>query len=313
MQVKLGRVIGPPPPVMCRDAAGNLYGNVNNLGLRPAGAPAITHMMQRGMLIDIDHMSQLSANATLRIAEAVPNGGYPLNSGHNGLRGAFGGVTSERNFTSDTYARIGKLHGMAGVGSANLNAVQWLDMYNRVVTAMTSTGATGIAAGFGTDTDGMAPGMPPRSGPLFSPSPYGKCLVACINAPLPPGWPVGKPLPGPGGSTICANQCAKTYPPGPGRVSPCVNCGATTAVDRNGIPFPAVHYTSAFPASSLGNKTWNYNTDGVAHYGMLADFLQDVASLPGGADTINGNLMHGADYFYETWKRCEALAGRVPP
>jgi microsomal dipeptidase-like Zn-dependent dipeptidase/uncharacterized protein YaeQ len=314
MQVKLGRIITPPPPVVCRDAAGNLRGNVNNLGLTPTGAAVIKHMMQRGMLIDIDHMSQHSADATLRIAEAVPYGGYPLNSGHNGLRGAFGGVTSERNFTSETYARIGKLHGMAGVGSGNLNAVQWLDMYNRVVTAMTSPGTTGIAAGFGTDTDGMALGMPPRPGPQFAASQYEQCVAVCAKVPPSPSnapVTVGG-MPRNPGFPYCKSRCDAKYPAGsPGRIEPCLNCGATKAVDAHGIPWPAVQYTSAFPASSLGNKTWNYNTDGVAHYGMLADFLQDVRTLPGGAAMLDNNLSYGADYFYHTWVKAESQATNV--
>jgi hypothetical protein len=63
-------------------------------------------------------------------------------------------------------------------------------------------------------------------------------------------------------------------------------------------------------------KSWNYDTDGVAHYGMFAEFLNDVLTYPGdrtsaGQDVVN-NLMSGAEYFYQTWKICEAQKNNVP-
>src|SRR5438132_12662641 len=95
----------------------------------------ITEMMRLAMLIDSDHMAQKSANRALDIAEAVPGGGYPLNSGHNVMRG-LGGGTSENSRTSTQLMRIGNLHGMAGVGSAKLDAYEWLQLYGAVVQAM---------------------------------------------------------------------------------------------------------------------------------------------------------------------------------
>jgi len=185
--------------------------------------------MKKGMLINIDHMSQASANATIALAQSQ-RGGYPLNSGHNGVRGALGSDTSERSFTRQQYQQIGALHGMAGIGSAKLNSTLWLLNYTTVIQAM----GPGAVAGFGTDFDGMEFGMPPRLG-------------------------------------------------------------------------SAVQYgTQAFPLqmSSDGNKSWDYNKVGVAHYGMLPDFLQDVLSLQGGAALIS-NMNNGGQYFYDTWYMAE--------
>jgi hypothetical protein len=87
----------------------------------------------------------------------------------------------------------------------------------------------------------------------------------------------------------CKADCRKKYPnPVNGAAE-----GASTVV-----------YTSTFPKSTDGTKTWDYNRDGVAHYGMLWDFLEDVKSLPGG-DAAVSNFMTGADYFYRTWKIAE--------
>ena len=69
--------------------------------------------------------------------------------------------------------------------------------------------------------------------------------------------------------------------------------------------------------STQGTRTWDYNTDGVAHYGMFADFLRDVRTLPANA-TMNGRqivddqMMYGADYFYRMWLKADTQKARVP-
>jgi hypothetical protein len=52
-------------------------------------------------------------------------------------------------------------------------------------------------------------------------------------------------------------------------------------------------------------------TDGVAHYGMLWDFLQDVRLLPGGADMVDNHFMYGADYLFHTWQIAETQSPKV--
>ena len=75
-----------------------------------------------------------------------------------------------------------------------------------------------------------------------------------------------------------------------------------------GVP-SGVTYDSTFPASTDGFKTWDLNSDGVAHYGMLWDFVRDVRLLS--ADVIDNQFMYGADYFYQTWKLAETQSVRV--
>jgi hypothetical protein len=74
----------------------------------------------------------------------------------------------------------------------------------------------------------------------------------------------------------------------------------------------AVHYSDSFPRSRLGTKIWDYKHDGVAHYGMLPDFLEDARTLPNGKEVVDQGMMLGADYFLETWKKCEELRSSVP-
>jgi microsomal dipeptidase-like Zn-dependent dipeptidase len=220
-------VVQPGNPPACST------GDENQHGLTRLGEFAIKEMMRRGMLIDIDHMSQKSANRALDLAEGPPTSplGYPLFSGHNTPRGA--GGNSENQRTPQQYARIAKLGGMAGVGTAGRNAYEWLQLYQKVVQSMNQQ-----SEALGTDLNGLVEGMPPRQGSQISYSPF-------------------------------------------------------------------------FPKSSLGTKQWDYNTDGVPHYGMLPEFLMDAKTGTNGTYLIDNNLMYGAETFFEAWQKCESLKGKV--
>jgi len=212
----------PPMPPTC--AAGT--GHVNVRGLTTLGEFAIKEMMKRGMIIDIDHMSQKSANRGLEIAEAV-TGGYPLTSGHTGIRGTAGAV-SENTRTTLQLQRIAALHGMFGLGTASADAYRWVGLYTQAVVAMPNAGAVAM----GTDMNGLVTGPMPRSG-------------------------------------------------------------------------SNVIYDSSFPRSHLGSRDWDYNKDGVAHYGMLSDWQRDVRTAPGGAEVVDNYLNRSADYFWHMWQKCE--------
>jgi microsomal dipeptidase-like Zn-dependent dipeptidase len=140
------------PPIVPSCPAG--IGMVNSLGLTELGKAAIQEMMRQGMILDVDHMSQASVNDALSIAEAQR---YPVNSGHNAVRR---GAGTERALTAAQYARIGRLHGMAGVGSAQTSDSDWLALYQDVAASLGRT--DGI--GFGTDASGLSPLMPAYSG-----------------------------------------------------------------------------------------------------------------------------------------------------
>jgi hypothetical protein len=258
--VKLGgaRPSVPNPP-SCPPGTGH----VNKEGMTRLGEYALKKMMSLGMLIDIDHMSDKTAERAIEIAEQIdpprnkieyapnkfqPGGpmgnaapqhgpyyGYPLFSGHNGPRGGTSGhgTGTEINRTPSQYMRIARMHGMAGVGTAGLDAESFLRLYNQVVHETEDA-----PAAFGTDTDGMVVGMPHRDG-------------------------------------------------------------------------SHVVYNASFPMSRMGTKQWDYNRDGVAHYGMIADYIKDMASLPGASGLINDNLMDGADYFEDSWLQAVAQSKKV--
>ena len=75
--------------------------------------------------------------------------------------------------------------------------------------------------------------------------------------------------------------------------------------------------STLFRPSKGPGTTWDYNVDGVAHYGMFADFLRDVRTLPAsavmtGAQIVDDQMMYAADYFYQTWRKADAQKARVP-
>jgi microsomal dipeptidase-like Zn-dependent dipeptidase len=245
----------PGAPPTCPNGPGKSIGHRNALGLTPAGEIAIREMMKRGMIIDIDHMSQKTADAVLDIAEGY---GFPVVSGHTGIRG-LAGSNAENSRTPRQMERISKLHGMFGLGSDGASAWGWSRLYQSAMLTMgyldrdtaKATYENG-AVSFGTDLNGLVKG----------------------------------PMPG----------------------------GAAQVV-----------YNSAFLKSTTGTKSWDYNTDGVAHYGMLTDFLKHVRLAPSngyqsggvplgvaGDELVSHHVFRSANYFWQMWERIEARKSSVP-
>jgi hypothetical protein len=246
-----------PPPVCPGGQPGKSIGHRNARGLTPVGAIAIREMMKRGMIIDIDHMSTKAADATLAIAETY---GYPVVSGHTGIRGS-GGSNAENSRNTVQMERISRLHGMFGLGSDGAHAYTWAGLYQSAMLKMgylsrdpAKANYENGAVSFGTDLNGLVKG----------------------------------PKPGGGG----ANQ---------------------------------VVYGSEFRISTTGTRSWNYNTDGVAHYGMLRDFVVHLRTAPAlnytsggvalgvaGNDLVDNHLNRSANYFWLMWQRIESRTGAIP-
>lgn len=219
----------PPLPAGCGG------GYVNRRGLTDLGAFAVQEMMRLGMLIDIDHMSQRTADEALSLAESRA---YPLSSGHNGLRDTQPvGRRTEYARTAQQYRRIASLRGLAGVGWGGSDARGFLESLQGVAPLM---GNARIA--LGTDVNGLVVG--PRA-------------------------PVGRP----------------------------------------------VTYSADFPRARTGMRVWDYNDDGVAHYGLLPEFLAHVGQL-GGAPMAGAEMMEvmfdGAEAFARTWEISVGVRNALP-
>jgi len=194
--------------------------NIN--GLTDLGAYAMQGMMDRGMLIDIDHMSQKAAGQALGLLEAR---GYP-------------GVVSSHSWIDPSY--YPRIYGLGGVAVPyGFGTQQFLGEWRSMKAVADPRYPFGFGAGF--DTNGFGHQPPPRPG---------------------------------------------------------------SAVQ---YPFQTFDGGSTVDKQRTGQRVYDVNVDGFAHYGMLPDWLQDLKLLagPDGAAIVN-DMSRGAEVYLQTWSRALA-------
>jgi microsomal dipeptidase-like Zn-dependent dipeptidase len=207
-------------------------GSRNSLGLTPKGEIAIRYMMQKGMLIDIDHMSEKSADAALAMATLY---GYPVNSGHNDFRGpgamANGfGANNENARTDEQVTKIYALGGMVGLGHGG-GSTNFVNHYRYGLSL-----SNGKPLAIGTDVNGFfaLPG-PPQVGETISPS---------------------------------------------------------------------------FPKVVTGVRVWDFNHDGMAHYGLFPAFIESMKSA-GMTTGEQSTFFSSAERFAQMWEKCDSSKANV--
>lgn len=81
-------------------------------------------------------------------------------------------------------------------------------------------------------------------------------------------------------------------------------------------PFRSADGGSVLDRQTTGQRTWDLNTDGAAHYGLVPDWLEDVR-IVGGQGVVD-DLFRGAESYLGTWGASERhkagvnLASRAP-
>jgi hypothetical protein len=55
--------------------------------------------------------------------------------------------------------------------------------------------------------------------------------------------------------------------------------------------------------AQTGRRDWNFNTVGLAHYGLIPDFLQDLRNVGLPGEAMN-TLFKSAEDFIQVWERC---------
>ncbi|MCX4239416.1 membrane dipeptidase [Paraliomyxa miuraensis] len=73
---------------------------------------------------------------------------------------------------------------------------------------------------------------------------------------------------------------------------------------------PCVVYDATLPRPTFGKKTWNYNQDGVAHYGLVPDFLRDVERRQDGRKVVD-TLFNGAEAVATMWGKAEDISEQM--
>ncbi|HSC37041.1 MAG TPA: membrane dipeptidase, partial [Chitinophagaceae bacterium] len=194
-------------------------GHRNSRTLTDIGRYAIKRMMQKGMMVDIDHMSEYGVHETLKMAMQY---NYPVNSGHTGVRDPSASENQRTYRMLDTLTTLG---GMFGIGWSGQQAGDWVLNYRKGLKGMRYRGVC-----FGSD----------------------------------------------------ANSVVYTPKPRPGS---------------------NVRYFDGFAAPASYGHTWNYNSDGMAHYGMVRDFIRDIRNM-GNVRELNV-LFSSAQEFYLMWQKCD--------
>ncbi|MEU6664230.1 discoidin domain-containing protein [Streptomyces sp. NPDC046821] len=68
-------------------------------------------------------------------------------------------------------------------------------------------------------------------------------------------------------------------------------------------PFRSVDGGSVIDKQVTGQRTWDFNTDGGAHYGMVPDWIQDIRNV--GGQSVVDDLFTGAESYLRTWGNTE--------
>jgi microsomal dipeptidase-like Zn-dependent dipeptidase len=228
----------------------------NTRGLTPSGTALIGKLMDKGMLIDIDHMSAKGIDETLTIAEQR---NYPLFVGHglfNGVYGTTGGNRHERMRTDVQLARLKLLGGLVSVmtqdelkpsqTACQQSSVSFLQNYRYAVDRMN-------VVAFGSDFTGSATHVGPRFGD-----------DGCnANA-----------------QQRNAQHTRLAYP----------------------VKIPGF---GVFDRQVTGQRTFDFNTDGLAHIGLYPDLLGDITLLGGSTNppTTIEPLMKSAAQLVSAWRK----------
>jgi microsomal dipeptidase-like Zn-dependent dipeptidase len=268
-------------------APGGKKGHCNVRGLTRDGEELVRNLMRRGVLIDVEHMSERSTQRTIELARAhcaqLPRGRtcYPLLTSHSWPRdlkrqlrdgedvgfvrpGEVIEATTELQKPRAVLAAIRELGGVVGV-ITNQGRLYREDgeIADECPTSSESV-ATALAyvaqqiggeggVGFGTDFNGFA-GQP---GPRF-------------------------------GERACGDR------------------GAPDARARLAYPFTD-YYGEATSCTRAGERDFDFNRDGLAHYGLLPDLIADM-KLVGAAPQATEALFSSARAYIEMWKRAEDVS-----
>ncbi|WP_338749299.1 discoidin domain-containing protein [Janibacter alittae] len=192
----------------------------NKRGLTGLGEYALRGMMDRGMLVELDHQSVKAAKRTMEVLEAE---GYPgVVSSHSWM---------DKHFTERIY-RLGGFVAQYGHDARSFVAEGAADDDLRE--------EYGVGYGFGMDMNGFGGTPPPR---------------------------------------------------------------ADAAEQPLGYPFPLVMGEGSVDRQVTGQRVWDYNTDGVAHYGMVPDWVEDMRTLEGGqGQEVVEDLLRGPESYLRSWQ-----------
>jgi hypothetical protein len=300
----------PPTPTSPPTTTPRL-GHCNSLGLTSLGKGLIGAMMDRHLIIDIDHMSLNSVNDTLNLTwGARKDSPYPVVMGHNGPSNMARTAQnrSERSASDNEFLYLQMYGGVFGLGlgggtnstdvyeytaqhagwsrphlkipndcssSSKIWAQEYMYAVDHLGGPVDINGRPTSFVAFASDQF-LVPFMGPRFGyddPQFDV--FKEVVRGCGNQTVP------------GGGTLLQ----KSLQPPQTRVN------YPISVQNPGIPI-------RLEKSHLGNRSWDFNYDGMAHIGMYPDLLQDALKI-GFAPSDLRPIFNSAEGYIKMWERAE--------
>jgi microsomal dipeptidase-like Zn-dependent dipeptidase len=243
------------------DCSSRFAQKCNQRHLTPLGAHLIRAMMNKGMIIDIDHMGMHTTDDVLALT--TPRH-YPVISGHTGFVGtAMPGHSSERDKSDAWLATMKTDGGMVSVGVTPGQAQTYTPSWRGAVP---------------NDCDGTTKTF--AQGYLYAIDKMGGPNVAAVG--------------------LATDQFLNELT-GPRFDN---HCGAQNPATKVAYPFTTRTGVSLGKSHS-GNRDFDYNTEGMAHFGLLADFVQDLKN-DGLTDHDLDPLFRSAEGYIRLWERAVA-------
>lgn len=251
-------------------------GHVNAKGLSPVGRAFVEEAMRRGFIVDVDHLSSKAVDEVLALARAR---NYPVVSSH----ATFRELGLLRDETADTLAQRNE-------AMRSLEQVDAILALGGMVAPLThqhrcrSHGSSAVA----NDCHGSSKSFAQAF--LYA--------VEAVQRAGNGGVALGSDFNG------SAQQPRPRYGPGSTQLDV-----ERVLYEGEGDPAAIAAYFTGRPLSRhrLPGRAqpFDINVDGLAHYGMLADFVEELRRVhipPQAIDT----LFDSAEAFVQLWERCRA-------
>ncbi|MCY1076078.1 membrane dipeptidase [Archangium lansingense] len=266
-------------------------GHVNQLGLTPTGQAFLREAMRQGFILDVEHMSERCTNDVLSLAEQSR---YPVVASHCAFReqGLEAQETSRKAKRASEYmktrSQARRILELGGLLAPITNQLELKDFPGSTV-----------------DNDCA------RSSKTWAQSyQYALSLLREVGS---------------GGVAMGTDFNGLNQQPGP-RYGPNAAYGlkedrlrekrrpVQQMLQRNKQPLPyagTMYRTDApFVKSRAGSREFDFNTDGLAHVGLLPDFIRDLVHV-GMTDAQMDPLFSSAEAFLRMWEACESRSAAL--
>jgi microsomal dipeptidase-like Zn-dependent dipeptidase len=251
-------------------------GVCNALGLSATGKSAIKELMRAGLIVDVDHLSDMSFSDTLDIAEERK---YPVVASHAGFSAVNHHLQShEGQLTGPEYSRILNTGGMVGLITGQGKHLNDVGTNFRLDNPLAPKPF--ILHGCG------------RSSETFAQAYFYAIDNSLTRTPIALGTDFGGPL----------------LQPGP-RFGPiaCLGGGSPTVTAKLNYPFLARGSGITMGQMQLGARNIDFNNEGLVTVGQLPDFIADLESIGVTTDELEP-LFYSADAYITMWERAEEAA-----